>query len=118
MVNRIDDRPKTGIKFLPKKVSVSLSWLALVLLPIRHPSRKANCMRRSVDGDSTAAAMAAVFESELAALHIWQSARNPKGGLAVPDEIWDGMTISIDKIEAVLRKAGVKAKEETNRGGI
>jgi hypothetical protein len=75
-------------------------------------------MRRSVDAKLIAAAMAAVLESELAALRIWQSARNSKGGLAVPDEIWDGMTISIDKIETVLRKAGVKANEETNRGGI
>jgi hypothetical protein len=74
-------------------------------------------MRRNVDGDS-AAAMAAVLESELAALRIWRSARNPQRDLAVPDEIWDGMTISIDKIEAVLRKAGVKTKEEANRGGI
>jgi hypothetical protein len=74
-------------------------------------------MRRNVDGDS-GAAMTAVLESELAALRIWQSARNPQRDLAVPDEIWDGMTISIDKIEAVLRKAGVKAKEEAKRGGI
>ena len=75
-------------------------------------------MRRSVDGESIVVAMAAVFESELAALRIWQSARNPKGCRALPDEIWDGMTISIEKIEAVLGKAGVKVKEDAKRGGI
>ena len=63
-------------------------------------------MRKSVDGKSIVAGMAAVLESELAALRIWQSARNLKDGLAVPDEICDGMTISIDKIEGVLGKAG------------
>jgi len=49
----------------------------------------------------------AVLKDELAALRIWQSARNPGGGLALPDEVWDGMTISIEKIEAALRKAGI-----------
>lgn len=75
-------------------------------------------MRRSVDDESIVAAMAAFLESELAALRIWQSARSSAGGLAVPDEIWDGMTISIDKVEAVLWKAAVKAKDEANRGEI
>jgi hypothetical protein len=75
-------------------------------------------MRKSIDEESIVAGTAAVLESELAALRIWQSARNSKGGLAVPDEIWDGMTISIDKIEGVLGKAGFKANQETNRGGI
>ena len=51
--------------------------------------------------------MAAVLESELAALHIWQTAKNPRGGLALPDEVWDGMTISIDKIETVLLKTRI-----------
>jgi hypothetical protein len=46
--------------------------------------------------------MAAVLKSELAALRIWQSATKPGGDLAVPAEIWDGMTISVDKIETVL----------------
>jgi hypothetical protein len=61
-------------------------------------------MRRSVDDESIEATMAAVLQSELAALRIWQSARNPTGGLAEPDEVWDGLTISIDKIETVLRE--------------
>ena len=64
-------------------------------------------MRRYVHVGPAAADMAAVLESELAALRIWQAARNPRGGLALPDEIWDGMTISIDKIETVLLKAGI-----------
>ena len=61
-------------------------------------------MRRYVHVGPAAADMATVLESELAALHIWQTARNPRGGLALPDEVWDGMTISIDKIETVLLK--------------
>ncbi len=64
-------------------------------------------MRRYVHVGPAAADMATVLESELAALHIWQTARNPRGGLALPDEVWDGMTISIDKIETVLLKAGI-----------
>src|SRR5207244_606104 len=51
--------------------------------------------------------MVAVLKAELAALRIWQSARNPRSGPALPDDVWDGMTISIDKIEGVLRKAGI-----------
>ncbi len=51
--------------------------------------------------------MVAVLEGELAALRIWQSAKHPGGGLALPDEVWDGMTISIEKIEAALHKAGI-----------
>ena len=62
-------------------------------------------MRRIVEGKSIVTAMTAVLESELMALRLWQSATEPQGGLVLPDEIWDGMTISIDKIETVLRKA-------------
>ena len=51
--------------------------------------------------------MLAVLRAELAALWIWQSAKNTRGGLALPDDVWDGMTISIEKIETVLRKAGI-----------
>jgi hypothetical protein len=51
--------------------------------------------------------MVAVLEAELDALQIWQSAENPGGGLALPDDIWDGMSISIDKIETILQKAGI-----------
>jgi len=51
--------------------------------------------------------MVAVLKAELAALRIWQSARDPRSGPALPDDVWDGMTISIDKIEGVLRKAGI-----------
>jgi hypothetical protein len=58
----------------------------------------------------TAQEMVAVLEAELDALRIWQSAENPRGGLALPDDIWDGMSISIDKIECVLRKAGVSIR--------
>lgn len=50
--------------------------------------------------------LAAVLKDELAALRIWRSAKNSRGALALPDDIWDGMTISIDKIETVLRKYG------------
>jgi hypothetical protein len=112
----VDNWPKAGINF--RRSRLLFPFRAGTRPPANQMlSRKANCMRRNVDGDS-AAAMVAVLESELAALRIWQSARNPQRDLAVPDEIWDGMTISIDKIEAVLRKAGVKAKEEAKRGGI
>jgi len=55
----------------------------------------------------TAEEMVAVLEAELNALRIWQSEGNPRGGLALPDDIWDGMSISIDKIETVLLKAGI-----------
>jgi len=55
--------------------------------------------------------MFAVLKAELAALRIWQSARNPRSGPALPDDVWDGMTISMDKIEAVLRKARIKSSE-------
>jgi hypothetical protein len=48
--------------------------------------------------------LAAVLKDELAALRIWQSAKNSRGALALPSDIWDGMTISIDKIETVLWK--------------
>jgi hypothetical protein len=51
--------------------------------------------------------MVAVLKAEIAALRIWQSARNPRGGLALPDDVWDGMTISMEKIQAALRKAGI-----------
>jgi hypothetical protein len=49
--------------------------------------------------------LAAVLKDELEALRIWQSAKNSRGALVLPDDIWDGMTISIDKIETVLRKS-------------
>lgn len=58
--------------------------------------------------------MVAVLRTELAALRIWQSATNPKSGMTVPDDIWDGMTISIDKIEAVLRKAGFSSRAQAD----
>jgi hypothetical protein len=61
--------------------------------------------------ESWAADMVAVLQSELAPLRTWQSARSPKGALALPDEVWDGMTISIDKIEAVLCRAGIDKPE-------
>lgn len=51
--------------------------------------------------------MVVVLEAELAALRIWQAANAPAGGLALPDDVWDGMSISIDKIETVLRQAGI-----------
>ena len=54
--------------------------------------------------------MVVVLKAELAALHIWQSARNRRGGLVLPADIWDGMTISIDRIESVLRKARVRIR--------
>jgi len=54
--------------------------------------------------------MALVLKAELAALHTWQSAKNRLGGSVLPDDIWDGMTISIDKMESVLRKAGISIR--------
>jgi hypothetical protein len=51
--------------------------------------------------------MVALLKDELAALRIWQSARNSGGGLALPDDVWDGMTTSITKIEVTLPKAGI-----------
>ena len=51
--------------------------------------------------------MITVLESELGALRIWQAAKTPAGGLALPDDVWDGMSISIDKIETVLRQAAM-----------
>jgi hypothetical protein len=53
----------------------------------------------------TAQEAVAVLEAELDALRIWQSAEDPRGGPGLPDDIWDGMSISIDKIETVLQKA-------------
>lgn len=58
--------------------------------------------------ESAAADMVRVLEAELTALRIWQAAKTSAGALAVPDDLWDGMTISIDKIETVLREAGTK----------
>ena len=46
----------------------------------------------------------AVLKDELAALRIWQSAKKSRGALALLNDVWDGMSISIDKIEIVLRK--------------
>lgn len=54
--------------------------------------------------------VAAVLKDELGALRIWQSAKNSRGALVLPDDIWDGMTISIDKIETVLRKPRIGAR--------
>ncbi len=51
--------------------------------------------------------MITVLEAELGALRIWQAAKTPAGRLALPDDVWDGMSISIDKIETVLRQAGI-----------
>jgi hypothetical protein len=65
----------------------------------------------------SAAEIAAVLEDELAALRIWQSAKGPRGGLALPDDVWDGMTISIDKIEAVLWKAGLSNRAQAGKQG-
>lgn len=59
--------------------------------------------------------MVGVLRAELAALRIWQSARDPRGALALPDEVWDGMTISIDKIDGVLRRAGVDENCEQDK---
>ena len=61
--------------------------------------------------------MVAVLEAELAALRIWQSANNPDGGLALADDVWDGMTISIDKIEAALRKPGLSSRAQAGEQG-
>ena len=55
----------------------------------------------------TAREMITVLEAELAALRVWQAAKTPAGGLALPDDVWDGTSISIDKIETVLRQAGI-----------
>jgi hypothetical protein len=66
-----------------------------------HADKKREQMKR------TAREMVLVLEAELAALHTWQSAKNRTGGSVLPGDIWDGMTISIDKIENVLRKAGI-----------
>jgi hypothetical protein len=63
--------------------------------------------------EMTATDMVAVLKGELAALRIWQSARDPGGGLALPDDVWDGMTISIEKIEATLCKAGINDPVQT-----
>jgi hypothetical protein len=79
----------------------------------RPPANQTNCPQRP-SAEVLMKSLAAVLESELAALRIWQSARNPQRDLAVPDEIWDGMTISIDKIEAPLRKAELKPKRKPN----
>jgi hypothetical protein len=57
--------------------------------------------------ERAAADMVAVLEAELSALRIWQAAKPSTGGLALPDDVWDGMTISIEKIKAVLRQAGI-----------
>ena len=74
-------------------------------------------MRRSVEGESIVA-MTAARIGTCGPSHLAVREKLKRGGLSLPDEIWDGMTISIDKIEAALRKAGVTAKEEANRGGI
>lgn len=57
--------------------------------------------------EGAAASMVSVLRAELAALRIWQSVKTPAGSLALPDDVWDGMSISIDKIETVLREAGL-----------
>jgi hypothetical protein len=67
--------------------------------------------------EMAAAEMVVVLEAELAALRIWQSAKDAGGGLALPDDVWDGMTISIDKIEAVLRKAGFSSRAQAGEPG-
>jgi hypothetical protein len=51
--------------------------------------------------------MVVVLKDELAALRIWQSAKSSGNGLALPDDVWVGMSISMDKIESVLRDAGI-----------
>jgi hypothetical protein len=62
--------------------------------------------------------MVALLKGELAALRIWQSAKHRGGGLALPDEVWDGMTMSIEKIEDTLRKAGINYSKQCERGDI
>lgn len=57
--------------------------------------------------EMAAGEMITVLEAELCALRIWQAAKTPAGGWALPDDVWDGMSISIDKIETVLRQAGI-----------
>ena len=57
--------------------------------------------------ETAAMDMAAVLKGELAALRIWQSAKDPRGCLALPDDVRDGMSISIDKLEKMLPEAGV-----------
>jgi hypothetical protein len=57
--------------------------------------------------------MVAVLKGELVALGVWQSAKHRGGGLALPGEVWDGMTISIEKIEDTLRKAGINDRVNT-----
>lgn len=66
-----------------------------------------DCMER------VAADMVAVLRDELSALRIWKAAKTSGGALAVPDEVWDGMNISIETLEAVLRKAGINGATQT-----
>lgn len=61
--------------------------------------------------EGAATDMVSVLQAELGALRIWQSAKTRAGSLALPDDVWDGMTISIDKIETVLREAGINDSE-------
>jgi hypothetical protein len=61
--------------------------------------------------------MVGVLRAEITALRIWQSAKGPRGHLALPDDVWDGMTISIDKIDGVLRRAGVDEHCEQDKCG-
>jgi hypothetical protein len=65
--------------------------------------------------EMAAAEMVIVFEAELAALRIWQAAKIPAGSLALPDDVWDGMSISIDKIETALREAGIDDPARSGR---
>ena len=58
-------------------------------------------------GAHLAGEMITLLEAELGALRIWQAAKTPAGSLALPDDVWDGISISIDKIETVLRQAGI-----------
>jgi len=70
------------------------------LVPSEMDEQRDNVERAAPD-------MVAVLQAELAALRIWQAAKTPAGGLALPDDVWDGMSISIDKIETALRNAGI-----------
>jgi hypothetical protein len=66
--------------------------------------------------EAAAADMVAVLKDELAALQIWQSAKTRQGSLALPDDVWDGMSISRAKIERVVREAGIANSRRSGKG--
>jgi hypothetical protein len=70
-----------------------------------YGSRRREMKSRSVrDLEDLLSEIVGVLQDELAALRIWQSANNSRSALALQNDIWNGMTISIDKIETMLRK--------------